>query len=232
MRHLRITLGLAATVCSFAVAAAPALAHEFTSSGGASHGKGEEQNFHLGPFKIECQKAVSNGGATTPTSSETLFAEVKLRKCKTKASVGGQPITLGTTFKTPLDIEYHANGFVEIGSEGEEIAGNATLKGGEVEVRVHTIKCVIRLPEQTIPKRAINDPDGEFEAARYETVPAERGGKINEVAIENEFKGIHFEYGEGQCENFTTSEEERKAGTYTGELLEEIKGRGGNLEWN
>ncbi|HEY2570627.1 MAG TPA: hypothetical protein VGI27_04095 [Solirubrobacteraceae bacterium] len=225
-----MSLGLAAAVCAIAIFATPALAHEFISSGGPSTGKGEEQEFKFGAFKITCARASSKGGASTPTSSPTFFTEVKFSKCNTEAKIGGNPIFLHTKFVTPLAIEYHANGFVEIGSEGEEIAGPAKLKGGSVELKIKAIKCVITLPEQTIPSAAMKKPNGEFEAATFSNVAEERGKrKFNELAISNEFKGIHFEYGEGQCEEFKGSEEERKAGKYTGELLESI--RGGNLEY-
>ena len=53
MRHFRMTLGLAAVACVFAVAATPALAHEFTASktGKTKGATEEEQNFKLGPIK-------------------------------------------------------------------------------------------------------------------------------------------------------------------------------------
>jgi hypothetical protein len=227
MRHFKIAVGLA--VMALAVGAAPALAHEFISSGGPTKGKGEEQIFKLGPFKIECLRATVKGSAAAG-SSQTLFSEVKMHRCVTFASLGGNPIELKTKFATPLDIEYHANGFVEIGSEGEEIEGNVTLKGGTVEVRIKTLKCVIKLPEQTVPKAAEKKPNGEFEAATYSNEEEEKGKrKFNKLSIFNEFKGIHFEYGQGQCESFKTSEEERKSGKYEGEFIEEV--HGGNLEF-
>ncbi len=133
---------------------------------------------------------------------------------------------------TPLDVEYHANGFVEIGSEGEEVeVGNTTLKGGTIEMKISSIKCIIKLPEQTLPKAAIKKPGGEFEAATYSNEEFEKSKKkFNKLAITNEWKAIHFEYGEGQCESFKSSEEERHSGKYTGELLEEVP-MGGNLEF-
>jgi len=152
MRHFKIAVGL--VVMSLAVGAAPAMAHEFISSGGPTKGKGEEQLFKLGPFRIECARATVNGSAAAG-SSQTLFSEIKMHRCETFASLGGNEIELKTKFVTPLDVEYHANGFVEIGSEGEEIEGNATLLGGSVELKIKTLKCVITLPEQTLPKAAV-----------------------------------------------------------------------------
>jgi hypothetical protein len=135
MRHFKIAVGLA--MAALALSATPALAHEFISTGGATKGVGEEQIFKLGPFKIECASATSRGSAVAG-SSQTLFSSIKMRKCTTAASLGGNPIALKTKFLTPLDVEYHANGFVEIGSEGEEIeVGNTTLKGGTVELKIN-----------------------------------------------------------------------------------------------
>jgi hypothetical protein len=227
MRRFRIAAGLA--VAALAVSATPALAHEFISSGGPTKGKGEEQIFKLGPFKIECKSAKSKG-STVAGGSPTLFTEIKLRGCVTFASLGGNPIELKTKFVTPIAVEYHANGFVEIGSEGEEVEGNTTLKGGTIEVKIKTLKCVIKLPEQTLPKGAIKKPEGEFEAATYSNEEEEKGKrKFDKLAIDNEWKGIHYEYGQGQCESFKVSEEERGSGRFEGELIEEVPG--GNLEF-
>ena len=49
-------------------------------------------------------------------------------------------INLATSFKTPLAIEYHANGFVETGSEIEEVEGSAVVSGGVAEIKIATGK--------------------------------------------------------------------------------------------
>jgi hypothetical protein len=227
MRHFKIAAVLA--IGALAVSATPALAHEFISSGGPTKGKGEEQIFQLGPFHIECAKAVAKG-TSAGGSSPTFGTETKFRKCTTEAHLGGEPIFLKTKFLSPVVTEYHANGFVEIGAEGEEVEGNTTLKTGTVELKIKGIQCVIKLPEQTIPKSAIAKPNGEFEAATYSNEEFERGKTtFNKLAIANEWKGIHFEYGQGQCSTFKTSEQERKSGKFEGELLEEVVK--GNLEF-
>jgi hypothetical protein len=90
---------------------------------------------------------------------------------------------------------------------------------------------VIKLPRQTLPKAAEKKPNGEFEAATYSNEEEEKGKhKFNKLAITNEFRGIHFEYGEGQCEEFKTSNEERSSGRYEGEFLESLP-HFGNLEF-
>jgi hypothetical protein len=221
---------VAAALCALAVAATPAMAGEFVSSGGPSKGKGEEQKFKLGPFQITCAGVTSKGGEATPLSSPTFATSLKFNKCTTAASLGGNPIHLKTKFVTPLALEYHANGFVEAGSELEEKGGEATLKGGTIEVKINSIKCLITMPEQTIPRKAEKKPNGEYTAASYSNESVTVGKRVfNKLLIANEFTGVIFEYGEGQCAEFKSSEEERKSGKYTGEVLEEIPH--GNIEY-
>jgi hypothetical protein len=230
MRNLRKTALVAAALCALAVAATPAMAGEFVSSGGPSKGKGEEQTFKLGPFQITCKAVTTKGGEATPLTSPTFTTALKFKGCTTLAKVGSNPIQLKTKFATPLAVEYHANGFVEAGSELEEKGGEATLAGGTIEVKINSIKCVITLPEQTIPRKAEAKPNGEFTAASYSNEEEVQGKRTyNKLLIENEFTGIVFEYGGGQCAEFKSSEEERKSGKYTGEFLEEIPH--GNIEY-
>ncbi|HTZ88423.1 MAG TPA: hypothetical protein VMB05_17290, partial [Solirubrobacteraceae bacterium] len=58
MRHVRLCVVLVGALCALAIAAAPALAHEFTASKtGKTKGKSEtEQKFKFGPFRISCEK--------------------------------------------------------------------------------------------------------------------------------------------------------------------------------
>lgn len=231
MRNLRRTLIVGAALCSLAVAATPAMAGEFVSSGGPTKGKGEEQTFKLGPFLITCKAVSATGGETTPLKSPTFATSLKFKGCTTEARVGGNPIHLNTKFLTPLAVEYHANGFAEAGSELEEKGGQATLAGGSIELKINAIKCLITLPEQTVPRKAEKKPNGEYTAASYSNESVTRGKKtFNKLLIENEWTGLVFEFGEGQCESFKASEEERKGGKYTGEFLEEVT-HTGNLEY-
>lgn len=222
---------MGAALCSLAVAASPAMAAgTFVSSGGPSKGKGEEQEFKLGPFRITCKAVAAKGGETTPLTSTTFATSLKFKGCTTEAKVGGQPIHLKTKFVTPLALEYHNNGFAEAGSELEEKGGEATLAGGSIELKINSIKCLITLPEQTIPSKAVKKPNGEYTAASYSNESFTQGKRtFNKLLIENEFSGMLFEYGEGQCEEFKLSEEERKGGKYVGEVLEEVPH--GNLEY-
>ena len=214
----------AAAFCSLAVVVTPAMAAEFVSSGGPSKGKGETQQINLGPFHITCKKVAATGGETTPLASPTYTTSLKFKECETEGRISGNPIFLETKFLTPFVVEYHANGFVEVGSEMEE-SPVATLEGGTIEIKVNYVKCVITIPEQTIPRQAEKKPGNEYTEASYSNVPyVYRKHAYNKLLISNTFTTIAFEYGEGQCSEFATSEQEKRAGHYTGEVLEQIPG--------
>jgi hypothetical protein len=238
MRHRRTTTAaLVVAVCALALGATYAQAHVFVSNPlantfGVGVGK---QHWDLGPFNITCEKAKASG-KTKESPSEEFFTSIKYTKCTTAAHLEGHccNFTLKTKFVTPVVIEYHANGFVEIGSEGEETEGDIKLSGGSIELKVNTIKCEIEIETQVLPIRAIKKPNGEYTSAKFhsEAFAQERNGKQTakqKLVIENTFKKIHFEYFEGQCENFAKSSEELRNGTYDGNLLEELKR--GNLEF-
>jgi hypothetical protein len=247
MRHFRMTLGLAAVACVFAVAATPALAHEFTASKTAktSSKTEEEQNFTFGPIKISCLKATAKGAVALGSSSTNALA-VKFSKCATLAKIGAHTIFLNTAFKTPLAIEYHANGFVETGSELEEIEGKAVVSGGEAEIKINTGKteerekstCVLHIPEQTIPLKAEKKPNEEYSVALYSNVATPHAtnksfpdGLQHSIEITNAFKGIHYELEGEPCEEWGRQEgDEGFSGQYKGTLPEKIGS--GNLEFN
>jgi len=124
MRHLKLTLGVAVSVCAFALAATPALAGEFVASatGNTSGSNESAQLFKFGQIKIKCLKTTAKG-AVVAGSSSTYASSIKFSKCLTTAKIGNHEIFLGTKFLTPLAVEYHQNGFVEVGSETEETPG-------------------------------------------------------------------------------------------------------------
>jgi hypothetical protein len=234
----RITLGLASVACVFAVTALPAMASapEFESSGGTLVGKAEgEQAFRLGAFHVICQHAHAEGlDSSTPTSSKTLGISVKYQKCATEAKIAGNPIWLATRFVTPFDIEYNANGLVQqIGSETSEPfagSGEVVVKGGEVELKIRAIKCHVVIEPQSVPFKP-GKKKTEFESAEFENETREVGKKTyNELLVTNVWKGLHYEYGEGQCEEFKKAEEERSGGKYEGQLR--LLVRKGNLSFS
>jgi hypothetical protein len=237
MRRLSRVTAAACTACAFAVAAAPAVAHEFVASksGKVKGSQVGQVEFALKPFIITCNFSKGTSKVTAG-SSETFFVSTRFKNCVTKASIQREGITLKTKFKTPVAIEYHANGFIEVGSEGEEFEGSATLKGGEVEIYIPTVKCEIYWPEQTVPVKAIKHPEREYEEALYETQSVPRSSKKfpsgfqNKLVIHDQVRHLEYEYEEGQCSNFAKAEEEQKKGEINGEFVEELAG--GNLEFH
>jgi hypothetical protein len=248
MRHVRLSLGVATALCAFAIAATPALAHEFTASKtGKTSGRAEsEQKFKFGPFKITCELAKAKGSLVEGSSS-TLAQAVKFNRCTDEVRFGTRPAFVPTHFLTPLAIEYHANGFVETGSElEEEFEGSATLAGGEAEIKVYTgvipgeherSRCTIHWPEQTIPLKAIKKPEDEYSSATYSNVatpmPVNKkfpDGFQHSIEITNTFKGIKYVFEGEPCEEWGKEEsEEGGAGTYTGSFP--VRLGGGNLEF-
>ncbi len=235
MRHVKMTIGAVALVAAMAAFTAPALATStatFESTGGATKGTGEEQTFKIGPFDIVCESAKTKGSAVAG-ASKTLFAEIKLRKCATIAKLGPNDIKLKTAFKTMLDVEYHANGFLEVGAESEE---GVVLKGGEVEIQVPPLNtsesgaCTIYLYEQTLPTKAEKDPEDEFSLVSFANETFTSGKHTyTRIHVKNAVKGIHAEFGGGQCEEFVKAEEELKSGTWNGELTQQVAK--GDLSW-
>jgi hypothetical protein len=246
MRHLRLALGLAASVCTLAIAVSPALAGEFVASkAGKVHGAEEsEQLFRFGAIKIKCQK-VSATGSVAGGATQTFATLIKYSKCLTTAKVGSHEIFIATTWKTPLAIEYHANGFVETGSMVSEIEGRTVLAGGSAEIKINTGKteefekseCHVIWPAQTIPVKAINHPEEEFTAAKYtnatrphvvsKTFP---DGLQHYIVVTNEFKAIRFELEGEPCETWGKEEgPEGSGGTYNGSFPQILGG--GNFEF-
>ncbi|MFI4990753.1 MAG: hypothetical protein ACHQHO_07560 [Solirubrobacterales bacterium] len=247
MRHIRL-LGVASALCAFAIAATPALAHEFTASKtGRTSGKAEsEQKFKFGPFKITCEKAKAKGEQAAGSSS-TLTVAVRFVSCTDEIRFGTKPAFVPTRFLTPLAIAYHANGYVETGSEIEEFEGSAVLAGGEAEIKVYTgvipgtpkekSHCTILWPEQTIPLKAIKKPEGEYSEATYSNEVLPRIGKNfpdslqHFVNIANSFKGIKYEFEGEPCEEWGKEEGSEGGGaTYFGSFP--VFANGGNLEFS
>ena len=236
----RSMLGLAATLCAFALTAAPALAgpvfkaneigKEFTEAEPGKHrgvGRGV-QDFKFGAFHIQCQSAKAKG-LVGKEVSKTLFVSVKYKSCVALARVGNQPITLKATFKTPWDFEYHANGFAEISGESESEL--KIVKGGPIVMTVPSIKCTIEVPAQTVPLKAEKKPEAEYGDVTYATEEVPASGKHfpsgfqKQLVINNNLKKMEYELSEGQCETFKKTE--GKNSSYTGTLVEQIKN--GNL---
>jgi hypothetical protein len=235
-----MTLGLVAGVCALAVGAASATAHQFTASAvgktlsEAEPGKTKgssvgEQEFKFGAVHVTCESA-STKGLVIAATSPTLKVVAKYTRCKTAIKVGAEPATLKTKFTAPVEYQFHANGFGETGTEGEE--GSVDIGKGSAELKVSGIKCLVSWPAQTVPLKAEKKPEGEYTAAVYsnENVPSENlkkfpSGLQQKLVIGVAFKGMEFSLEEGQCEEFAKTE--GKSAQYNGILRQELTG--GNL---
>jgi hypothetical protein len=189
-------------------------------------------------YHIVCTNAKATGTMTEPFS-ETLTLNVHFAKChvvyKTFPNVNNEyPARFD---KEGITLVYHNNGFVEAlgGESGEEIEYTEGHKVLLLPVaatwtlpnRVEPA-CVIALPEQTIPTKAIKEPEGTYSAAVYENVkepvPPSKyypEGIKEKLRIINEFKNLKFKFTEGKCAE-ETSEREGNRGTYSGSWLNEV----------
>jgi hypothetical protein len=235
-------LGFAVVMCVLAFSATAALAHDFTASivgkelseatPGKIKGAGVgPQTFKFGPLKIACATAKTKGLATASVS-QTLKIVATYKGCEAEVKVGLEPAMLKASFKTPVEYNFHANGFAETGTEGEE--GSAEIGGGAAEVKVSGIKCIVSWPAQTVPIHAIGKPELEYTAAIFSGtevanthLKAFPSGYQHDLQISTEFKNMEFDFEEGQCSEFRHPE--AKSGSYAGVLHEELGG--GNLGW-
>jgi hypothetical protein len=247
MRY-RTTLGLAVALGVFAVMAASALAapifkasavgKEYTpAEPGKTKGSGAEQAFQFGPFKIKCAQAKAKG-IVTAHQFKDFATNVKFSKCLTEAKFGSFRGGLKTKF-SPVKIVYHVNGFAEVGSEGPE-GSEVKITGGEANIKISGKICNIIWPAQTVPAKAVKNPEGEFSAVTYtnESVPTENlkkfpSGFQKKLSIANELKGMTYEFEGGQCTGEggfeePAKKEEGKTAKYIGSLVEEVVS--GNLE--
>lgn len=271
MKNLKMAVGLAATVGALAASVAPAPAAQFVASRlpkplseeavgktkglgvGSTELGGEERNqeFHFGQYHIYCSaktfgKTIAEGAVSWPTSP--IFATmVKFEKCLTKIDVEGVFEGLATKFnwnpeikKTePIKFVYHVNGFAELGTGEPE--SEIEVGSGTASLAISGKICDIAWPRQTVPAKAIKDPEEIFSAASYSDtqVPVVEtqlkkfpSGLQTRLLIANEFKGMLWKYEEGQClgeGGFETIAKKTtaKTGTYNGSLEEQIEG--GNL---
>lgn len=258
MRHARLTLGLAACVCAFVLAVSPALAHEFVASksgalkGVAQQGSSKEtiigpntQEIKLGTFKVYCNKTVATGSVLAG-ATKTFTSTVKFNWCWTPVKYGNHTGAVAVHMAAPLVIEYHANGFVEIGSETEEVEGSVVLKGGEAEMKLSTgvneefekSRCFVKWKEQTLPAKAEKKPELEYSSVVFSnaTLPSTKTKKFPDgfqhyIKVSNSFKAIHYEYEGEPCEEWGKGEEEEGGGgTFVGSFPQVLMG--GNFEFS
>jgi hypothetical protein len=242
MRRVRITLGLVVAVSAVALSATAALAHNFTAGiakktiseatpGKVKGGSVGPQAFKFGPIHMTCESAGTKGVVTQEVST-TLKVVARYHGCATSIKVGAEPALLKTRFLAPVEYSFHANGFAETGTEGEE--GSVEIGGGAAEMKITGIKCVISWPAQTVPMKAITLPEEQYSAALFTNeevasthLKAFPTGFQHQLQISAEFKNMEFSFEEGECSEF--KHPEAKTGSYTGVLHEELAG--GNLGW-
>jgi hypothetical protein len=203
-------------------------------------GNGEgTQEFKFGPFTILCEKAHATG-IVNKEYFRDFAIQIKFQKCLTKAKFGTFTGGLKTSFNEghAIGFVYHQGGVAEVGEapEGTEVM----IEGGEANFKIRGKICKIDWPAQTVPARAEKDPEEEASAAVYSNEPTANShlkkfpsGFQTRLKIANEFRGMTYEFEEGQCTGEGgfeegASKEEGKTGRYTGNLLEEVVG--GSLE--
>jgi hypothetical protein len=268
MKIFKTTIGLVAAVGACAAFAAPAMAaEEFVASRlptecseelpcktvgratGSSEIGGSERPEKLvfGAFEILCsaktQAKTLGEGAITWETNPTLAFEIKFTKCKTvdKFKLGfNGGLTTSFNEGKPMKIVYHINGFSEFGTG--ETTSEVEIGGSEASFKISGGKtCKIDWPAQTVPVKAVRNPEEEFSAATYSNKEVEvEETKFKKfpshfqqrLVIANDFKGMTWSYEEGQCVGEGGFEEEAKkiegkTGQWFGSLEEEVSG--GNL---
>jgi hypothetical protein len=252
-------MGLVAGACAFALAATPALAHEFTASrSGHLKGVAEEgkettigpntQAIKLGTFKVYCNKAIASKGVVAAGTTKTFATSVKFSWCWTPVQFGKRKSAMKVNMTAPLAIEYHANGYAETGSELEEVEGYAKLSGGEAEFKTNTgineefekSTCHIKWIEQTIPIKAEKKPENEYSyvtfsdevmTPKHPNLKKFPDGFQHYVKVSNSLKGIKYEFEGEPCEEWGKEEsEEGGGGTYTGSFPQILGG--GDFEYS
>lgn len=241
MNKFRITAGVATTLGVLAIAVAPAWANkveEFipTFANGATEGKlkgrGEEQTWSVGPYKITCEVVKAKGVVKEePEPRNTLTVEDKFSHCKYPTSPPGINIAI----LKPITFEYHRQGFAVVKNEttGEEeietTSGPVTLKPGYFEIRLKNARCNVYLPEQNVPGNSIRKPEGPhgegYSAANYnelELNPTRAFPERFGLEIENNFKNLKAIFpNEGACGEVKNSEYSNASyiGTYNLEIV-------------
>ena len=238
-------------MCAFALAATPALAHEFIASKTGKttrHRAKPNRRSNSGRSKSNAEKA-SAKGAVAAGSSRTYATSIKYAKCMTDGE-NRQPKRRSYCRRnslTPLAVEYHANGFVETGSEIEEVEGKAVLAGGiggtQSQHRRKPKNTKVQMqhlwPEQTIPLKAdkrtgrrilvghVHQRTGDPKPVERKTSPRPQTALHHH---RNSFKGIKYEFEGEPCEEWGKEEgPEGGGGTYFGSFPQILTA--GNLEF-
>jgi hypothetical protein len=256
MRDMRKALGAITLVGVFALSASSAMAGEFQATriphacsvaepclttgkgigtADPAH-EGFSQEFQFGAFNVLCKLAhpyakTAAEGAPTWTTSESFTTQVTFSKCLTVAKFSDHfEAGIKTTVNrgAPLTFTYLPNAEGTGGEPGQVLIseGNAKIGSGV---------CTFRWGGQTILSRK-EKPAATFETAlepvkitkKYPT------GQREALVVNDSFRGIEWEYEEGQCVGEKGFEEEAektegKQANYFGSFVTHV--RGGNLSW-
>jgi hypothetical protein len=239
MRHMMKAFGVMILVCVFALPASSALAGEFNATRTPNpcsvaepcptngHGIGTAdpehpgfgQEFQFGSFNVLCKVAhpyskTAAEGAPTWATSESFTTQVKFSKCLTKAHFSpsfeaGIPTMLNKG--KPLTFTYLPN------AEGKKEKGQVIISAGNAKIGSGI--CTFSWGGQTIFAKE-GEPVATFEPGLIKTRPS--------LVFNNAFRGIQWEYEEGQCVGEKGFEEEAektegKSATYFGSFIDGIK---------
>jgi hypothetical protein len=214
MRHGRMALGLAATMCALGVGAASASASEFESTGGITKGLSVSKNeeFKVWPMTVACQKALTKGSVGAGKFA-AFSDEVKYTFCTTFA--GGLKVAV-----SPGHFEYNADGVVTILSP--------------ITITPGVLKCHYEIPAQAgFAKESVLFSD----VLSFSSPKGFPEGK-QKLQIESILQGMHYTAVGWPCigpksspEKVVAKEEseEGEEGKFAGKVEEEIVS--GNLTW-
>jgi len=232
MRHL---FAAVVALLALAVGASAAFAkgeapnpHKFIGSPNAEPKvTGEAQRFFFKPFTVSCEQAKSTKSGLTPTfPSKTLTTTIKFSGCEAEATIGKAEYELKAKFLTPVTFNFRANGSVELGAGGTLKEGK--LEGAKaVEIALSGVfKCTIDVAAGTFPAAALNKPEAEFEAVKYNNkeetiVKGKKSILLKSLGISSELTKMPYELEGEYCE--ALPKPEGTNGTYSGSLVAAIK---------
>lgn len=266
MSKTKMLIGLAAAVCALAITAVPAMGHAFVASKvGKLSGKGFEeiakvekgefrefdpermQEWHFGVFTVLCYSETSKG-ELTETTTNTLTLNMKFGSCGWYPKPKVNLHTSANFSKEGITVKLFANGYLETLENGEEVEFKGEILPGSAYIKVGGKICKVEILAQTIPVKAIKNPEEEFSSILYSnfTVPTLKATKEfptaeqERILLTNAWKAIKYHFGgteeeANQCTNPEGFEKQSgeegggSAGTYKGQSF--VKLGGGNIKF-
>jgi hypothetical protein len=253
MRHTRNALGAMTLVCVFALPASSALAGEFKATRNPNpcsvaepcptNGKGIgtadpehpgfSQEFKFGAFNVLCKighpyAKTAAEGAPTWASSESFTTQIKFSKCLTRATFSGSFEAGIPTGVTAMEFTYLPNAENKNGEPGQVI-----ISAGRVKIGSGV--CTFSWGGQTVFSKP-GLPVATFETSLQPVKVSSKfpTGIRESLVVHDSFRGIEWEYEEGQCVGEKGFEEEAektegKSATYDGSWIDQVIK--GSLSW-